>query len=360
MLGLHKNHPTAYFDGARGIAVLFVWLSHTSGRGQGMADWLSFHGIGHVGVMFFFVLSGFLLSMPFNKARSFSVSAYLIRRFLRIAPLYYLVVTGVYIYQIQTGQLHDRYLHLYDGFTGYLQHLLFLKGDGIFWTIPAEFMFYLILPLIALFLLKQQAWRYAIIISLALAYGFYHFLIIANIIQLPSLMIAEIKKHSQYFDVFIIGLIFGMLTNNIVIKAYYLANKRILDVLIFSVFITTIFATLAFVSSQFLFFEQPFYFVRFLSFMYALAFGAALYSAFMGNQYLKLVFCFRPLIFMGVVGYSWYLLHMPVVQYSNYIGLSGIAGFIISTLAMVLICTVTYFSIEEPFIRLGKRFSKNR
>jgi hypothetical protein len=53
MIGIHKNHPTAYFDGARGLAVLLVWLSHSSGRGQEIASWLSFLGLGHIGVMLF-------------------------------------------------------------------------------------------------------------------------------------------------------------------------------------------------------------------------------------------------------------------------------------------------------------------
>jgi len=50
----------SYFDGIRGLAVLIVWLSHSSGRGMPIADFLNFVGIGHIGVMLFFVLSGFL------------------------------------------------------------------------------------------------------------------------------------------------------------------------------------------------------------------------------------------------------------------------------------------------------------
>jgi len=40
-------------DGMRGLAVFFVFMSHTSGRGMALASWLNFHGIGLVGVYLF-------------------------------------------------------------------------------------------------------------------------------------------------------------------------------------------------------------------------------------------------------------------------------------------------------------------
>ncbi len=53
------NH-NRQLDGLRGIAVLFVWMSHSSGRGQALG-WLNLHGVGRLGVYLFFVLSAYLL-----------------------------------------------------------------------------------------------------------------------------------------------------------------------------------------------------------------------------------------------------------------------------------------------------------
>lgn len=360
MIGIHKNHPTAYFDGIRGIAVLIVWLSHTSGRGQSISEWLSFHGIGHIGVMLFFVLSGYLLSLPFDLSRDFSFKNYLIRRFLRIAPLFYLLVTAVFLYQLQTGELHAKYLHVSGGFEGFIKHILFLKGDGIFWTIPTEFMFYLVLPFVAVFLLKATIYRYLLVFLLAAIYGFYHVFIYIGFIELPPLKIAEINKHSQYLDVFLIGVVFGMSSKEAVVKEYYLKHKLFLDKSILILFLLTLLVTIILVSKNFLGFNQPFYDFRFLSGFFAIVFSLALVSTQLGNTYLRNIFTFKPFVFCGVVGYSWYLLHFAVVQFLNEFGIEPWVKFVIGTCSISLISLVSYKFIEEPFINLGKRISSKR
>lgn len=106
MIGLHKEISTPYYDGIRGLAVLVVWLAHTSGRGQSLTQWLMFRGIGHIGVMLFFVLSGFLLSLPINN--KFRLKNYLTRKFLRITPLYYILLTLLFVWQRYTQNTSNR------------------------------------------------------------------------------------------------------------------------------------------------------------------------------------------------------------------------------------------------------------
>lgn len=357
MIGIHKNHPTAYFDGARGFAVLLVWLSHTSGRGQEIASWFSFHGLGHIGVMLFFVLSGYLLSLPFKEGKKFVFSEYMVRRFLRIIPLYFVVLIGVYLFQAYSNEVNEQYLHIEQGFKGFLKHLLLLRGDGIFWTIPTEFMFYLFLPFIAIFLSRQNLIRYALVCFFALLYGTYHLAIYVNIIDMPSLMFIEVRSHSQYLDVFTIGVVFGLLSKNSPITEYYESHKKILNISIFLSFAVTVIFTVILVCKSIFIFNQPFYHVRFVSFFYALIFALTLYSAQMGNSYIRRFFESKILVYMGVVGYSWYLLHMPVLQMVNFLNLPSWILFLISTVVITAISTVTYLFIEEPFIRLGKFLS---
>lgn len=102
-------------DGLRGIAVLIVFLSHSSGRGIQIAPWLNFHGIGHVGVYLFFVLSGFLLTR--NLVEGQPVGTFLVRRFFRIAPLYYLVLIATFIHQAFFG-IDIKTLYINKGFEG--------------------------------------------------------------------------------------------------------------------------------------------------------------------------------------------------------------------------------------------------
>ena len=52
-------------DGLRGLAVLMVFLSHTSLSGHRALPFVNFAGTGKMGVFLFFILSSFLLTYPF-------------------------------------------------------------------------------------------------------------------------------------------------------------------------------------------------------------------------------------------------------------------------------------------------------
>jgi peptidoglycan/LPS O-acetylase OafA/YrhL len=111
-----SNDRTAAMDGARGLAVLIVFLSHSSGRQQALTSFLQFQGIGHIGVYLFFVLSGYLLAdhlfHEYALKGNISIQKFLIRRCCRILPLYYFVLTATIIYQQSTGKIHRNYLIL--------------------------------------------------------------------------------------------------------------------------------------------------------------------------------------------------------------------------------------------------------
>ncbi|HEY1090435.1 MAG TPA: acyltransferase family protein, partial [Burkholderiaceae bacterium] len=89
---------TACLDGLRGFAALVVVASHASGMGLNLVPGLDLTGIGKYGVYLFFVLSAYLLSTQWlTKEQETRLGAkylgrYLSRRFLRIYPLYILVL----------------------------------------------------------------------------------------------------------------------------------------------------------------------------------------------------------------------------------------------------------------------------
>jgi peptidoglycan/LPS O-acetylase OafA/YrhL len=119
-------------DGVRGLAVLIVVAAHTEG----------FHMKGHgaVGVWLFFALSAFLLTLPFaaRPEHVFQLPRlrhYAARRIKRILPAYYFAI--VVLALLTTSS-----------FTFLWQHFAFIRATGIFWTIPQEMLFYLLLPLL--------------------------------------------------------------------------------------------------------------------------------------------------------------------------------------------------------------------
>jgi len=136
-------------DGLRGIAILFVLSFHFFDYGF-LHPYLSF---GWAGVDLFFVLSGFLITgiLLDTKSSKGFYRIFLIRRALRILPLYYAVLlvfallsphfgttTWFKEYQIYFWTHTSNYLFLVKGF---------FRPLGHFWSLAIEEQFYLLWPL---------------------------------------------------------------------------------------------------------------------------------------------------------------------------------------------------------------------
>ena len=137
-------------DGLRGLAVLLVLLSHMSNAQMHLLPFLDFSGLGKAGVYLFFSLSAFLLTWQALEAGTASLKdpkywlGYLLRRILRIYPLYALALTASFVithyapgYSPKIGSAEEL-----------LRHSLLLQGNSIYWAIPVEFLYYLLLPLV--------------------------------------------------------------------------------------------------------------------------------------------------------------------------------------------------------------------
>ena len=136
-------------NGIRGLAVLLVLLSHSSASGMVLHEQLDFTGAGRYGVFLFFVLSAFLLTRQFlikERSERFSTPAlihYFTRRFLRIYPLYTLAL-------LVNGLLYWKgYIVVPITKEMFFRSLLLVDAEGLFWTVPVEFQYYFLLPVVA-------------------------------------------------------------------------------------------------------------------------------------------------------------------------------------------------------------------
>jgi peptidoglycan/LPS O-acetylase OafA/YrhL len=129
------------------------------------------HESGHAGVMIFFILSGFLMGLlylgePPNRR---AVAQFLVRRGARVIPLYLAVILAcLVVAEIGPGHAWVYSLHRWETL---LSHLLLIRGDGVFWTVPVEIQFYLLVPLIWLAFAKApRATVIGLVVAIAMIY----------------------------------------------------------------------------------------------------------------------------------------------------------------------------------------------
>lgn len=145
----------------RGIAALTVAVSHYSNQ-TNLLDRLLGKGAGQIGVMLFFILSGFLLSHLYmhRQANRFEVRKFIIARIARVLPLYFLVVLFSFVLS-KAGVVGVLY-HIPDG-PSLLSHLAFLSGEYVLWTIPVEIQFYLLFIVFWWIFKKQEKLLYCLL-----------------------------------------------------------------------------------------------------------------------------------------------------------------------------------------------------
>jgi len=159
-----KSH-FAQLDGLRGVAAMVVVVSHSANAG--FLPEIFGSGLGKMGVVLFYVLSGFLmgylyLSKPADRP---ALQKYAIRRAARILPLFLTVV-------ILSGLLMAIFpVHLYkmDGIQDFVLNVMIIKGTSVLWSIPVEVHFYFLFALMwSLFGRLKRPILTTIIVSVAL------------------------------------------------------------------------------------------------------------------------------------------------------------------------------------------------
>jgi peptidoglycan/LPS O-acetylase OafA/YrhL len=159
-----------YIDIARGIAILMVILVHTSQAVNGVSQLVGdIDRYGQMGVQLFFVASAYTLCFSSVKRAEEKqpLVSFLIRRFFRIAPLYYVAIIS---YFLAESNMHILALiklpcSLYN-FETIAANILFIHGFVLSannnvvpggWSIGTEMAFYLLFPI--LFALFDRAYK---------------------------------------------------------------------------------------------------------------------------------------------------------------------------------------------------------
>src|SRR5579871_2788005 len=137
-------------DLLRGIAILLVMGVHV----PAFPTWVR---IGWLGVDLFFVLSGFLISnllfAEYRKSGTISVKRFYLRRAFKLYPSFYLLILGTIVFSMFTNR-ELQPVHV-------IGELVFVQNYmgglwGHTWSLAVEEHFYLILPLLILWMTRRS------------------------------------------------------------------------------------------------------------------------------------------------------------------------------------------------------------
>lgn len=319
--------------GLRGVAVAIVVLSHLGNGALDPLPWLRLNAIGKAGVWLFFALSAFLLTTHLSQVLADSeptspkVARYGVNRVFRIFPLY-IIVLGTHV---AWGDMP---------LEQFFRHIVLIEGMWELWAIPVEFQFYLVIPLIALLHAKRGAGvaTLAVVLMLSLSLG-------------GSLLRPE-KVFSNDLDLlyrlppFAVGSLAGIwlpqLRGALVGSVGYAA-------------VVTIGAAVAMWLYRLVVLDTSLTLLwPLVSMILALVWCAAIVGAANERSILARALAVRPLVFMGRISFSVYLLHMFAIRYWMEHGAfpPWAVGWL-SLLTTMAVATLTYLAIERPGIQAG-------
>ena len=400
----------ATLDGVRAIACLTVMAYHidliTANSHVWPAEQVPLLGAvllsGSSGVTLFFVLSGFLLFLPFARAMLFDrswpgVGLFYLRRALRIMPAYYvslflLVVLSQprYLQPRRWGELALFVLFLQDSSPTTLHAI-----NGPYWTLAVEWQFYLWLPLLAWGIgmvarRVPRAWRAraVVICLLALAvwgmltrlFGWYflaehpHATVLVPRSALNVVLWLTVGTTGKYMEDFAVGMF--------VCVVYLVARApsgesaarltrllRRLTPLLWSVGLLLLLFMAMRLFTHYHHYAWPLIGYAFAfngmpdEFGFALGYGCCVLAVLFGRPGVTRVFAWAPLRAVGIISYSLYIWHLPllVAFMVNVVPtLQGLAPAAIylsywvwAIVVVIPFAALMYLLVERPGMRLS-------
>ena len=330
-------------DGLRAIAVLPVVFYH--------ADIFPFSG-GFVGVDVFFVISGYLITsiaLHDSAEQKFSVLRFYERRARRILPalIFVILCTSAMAWMTLTPDFLDRYFQSVAAASGFLSNFFFWMESGYFapdskyvyllhtWSLAIEEQFYVVFPFLFLYLYKYGRSKIAYIFSAA---G------LASLIACELLL--SIAPDAAFY--LLPTRMWELLCGAVCAVVLYRYRVPTSDIL-------TIFGLTLILWSVFHFSDST----AFPGINAAIpVLGTALIVVFArdGSRVAQIIAA-RPLVQIGLISYSLYLWHHPILVFTRLNDLGPVPEGTAKLLAILVsfaLAWLTFVLVERPFRRPGK------
>ncbi|WP_243372513.1 acyltransferase [Geotalea sp. SG265] len=362
-------------DGIRFYAFLLVFIHHTKPLGaypilNGVLQ--KVHAYGWMGVDLFFVLSAFLITrlllLEYDYTGSISIKSFIIRRCLRIWPLYYLMLlfgffiatrlqvtpTEFFIPSFSLSPDTERmwdlvrsYLGFYSVFLGNISHAIWgapMIGIGLMWSISIEEQFYIIWPFILRSLAHSRR-KILIFAMCGLVFSVLMRLLLYSRTAHPMIWALTVTR----LDPIMLGIILALWCSD-----NYLKLKGVLG-------LGLLYAVTLLPGNV----EHQSIHVVWLYLMVATAFLLLVNVVVASrSQVMAAFFSNRVVVYLGQISYGLYLTHQTIgliARRTILPKMPGLSGWMIyvgsSLLATIVVSMVLYHFYERTFLRLKGRYS---
>jgi peptidoglycan/LPS O-acetylase OafA/YrhL len=344
-------------NGLRALAVLSVMICHADEK---------LLRAGFIGVDFFFVISGFLITAllveEFDTMKRISLKRFYMRRILRLAPAL-LVMLAVYC--IATIFLYD-WQRTYRNWGDALIVLLYAANWagalaihapthlGHAWSLSIEEQFYALWPPLLWLMLRTFRSRWLVAASAAaVALGV---LAWRNYMFLAGAADGRIYNGTDTrADALMVGCFFGiLLASNLIPREVRGAATYIFSV----VGLIGLALLLALTAGPT--WNAPIMF-QWLYFGIALLTAVVILDCFMNPaSVVKRVMAFKPLVWIGTVSYGLYLWHYPIFTILRDFRFTTVQILVLGNAMTFAIVTASYYLLEKPFLGMKKRYEAVR
>lgn len=320
---------------------------------------------GHEAVILFFVLSGYVLSLPYHKNIAPKYKDYIIKRVCRIYIPYvvsiFLAIFCMFIFfRIDIPEIGG-WLNISENsfpFRSLFNHVILIDQFNTYhfnivvWSLVHEMRISIIFPVIMYFIVKHE-WKKILLIAIScsllyfLVYYFSLRIFQYDIMENTTSYFATL----HYIAFFILGSLLSLHQQSIRIAYNQLTRGYKI--------ISMVIGVLMYTYAWWFFHKIPFFHLVIMN-DWAIAVGASIFIIFsLNSKTIKRILLIKPILFIGKISYSLYLYHVIVllsllnIFYGKLsIGTILFGAFVIS----FMIATVMYYIIEIPSITFGRIF----
>lgn len=300
----------------------------------------------NIGVSYFFILSGFVMTIAYWNRSDFSMRQYLINRLARIYPLYLFALILYLASSLFTGSnITTVLLNIAMLQSWFPDMALTLNSPG--WSISVEFFFYLTFPIL-LSTLKQQNFKYVAVVLILfwITSQVIYTLLINQTIPLSIYQTKDIYYLPLlHLNEFLVGILTGI---------YYLKQKQGHSLKTPNSGLIAIMLVLIILALKF-----PLG-LSYHNGLLALLFAPLIYLISINQTKIAHLFSKRAFVYLGEISFGIYLLQAPVWRIASdyrlekYLGIQkSINGddthlFLIKLFILLLSSAITFHLIENP------------